>query len=78
VEGPGAHRAIPQVELADVVDPLVLQRVGEADADGYVAADDAVAPHEAALDVEEVHRAALALDDAGPTTVELGHDVLGI
>src|SRR5918994_614465 len=41
-------------------------------------ADDPVAAHEATLDVEEVHRAALALDDARSLAVELGHDVLGI
>src|ERR671917_1611431 len=41
-------------------------------------ADDPVAAHEATLDVEEVHRAALALDDARALAVDLGHDVLGV
>ena len=78
VEGARAHRAVPEVELRDVVRLVVPHRVGEADARGYVAADDPVAAHEAPLDVEEVHRATLALDDARSLTVELGHDVLGI
>ena len=43
-----------------------------------MAADDAVAAHEPVLDVEEVHGAALALDEAGALAVELGHHLVGI
>src|SRR3712207_1560757 len=78
VEGAVGDRAVPQVELRDVVRPLVALRVGEADAEGYVAADDPVAAHQAPLDVEEVHRAALALDYPRALAVELGHDVFGV
>ena len=47
VEGAVVDRAVAQVELGDVVGALVALGVGHADAEGDVAADDAVAAHEA-------------------------------
>ena len=41
---------------------------------GRWAADDAPAAEEAALDVEQVHRAAAAVGDAGDLAEQLGHD----
>jgi hypothetical protein len=40
--------------------------------------DDAVAAVEAVLDAEHVHRAALALGNAGGAAGQLGHDQLGV
>ena len=51
---------------------------GEAGAEADLRADDAVAAVEAMLDAEHVHRAALALGDAGVAAGQLGHDHLGI
>jgi hypothetical protein len=47
-----------------VVGLLVTHGVGDANPRGYVPADDAVAAHQATLDVEEVHGATLALYEA--------------
>src|SRR5829696_2509364 len=78
VESALAHRTVPEIELGDVVGLLVTHGVGDANPRGYVPADDAVAAHKAALDVEEVHGATLALYEARSPAVELGHDLLGI
>ena len=58
--------------------PLVVGGEREAGGDRQVAADDPVAAHEAALAVEDVHRAAAAA--AGPVdpAEELGHHALGV
>ena len=69
-------RAIAEIELDDAVGALVAQRVGHADAERDVPADDAVAAHESVLDVEQVHRAALALDQPGALAIELGHHLV--
>ena len=73
MEGAVVDRAVAEVELGDAVGALVALRVGHADPERNVAADDAVAAHEAVLDVEQVHRAALAPDQAGALAVQLGH-----
>src|SRR5215212_5245233 len=78
VEGALADRTVTEIELGDVVGLLVAHGVGDADAEGYMPADDAVAAHQAALDVEEVHGAALALYEARLLAVELCHDLFGI
>src|SRR5215208_6130464 len=78
VEGALAHRTVPEIELGDVVGLLVAHGVGDANPERYMPADDAVAAHQAALDVEEVHRAAFALYESCPLAVELGHDLFGI
>ena len=57
---------------------LVAQGVGHTDAERDVPADDAVATPEPVLDVEQVHRAALALDQAGALAVQLGHHLVGV
>src|SRR3954469_5658425 len=76
-----AERALVRgavAELAEhgVLGLLVVGAEPEADRDGEVAADDPVAAHEAALEVEHVHRAAVALRDAVDAAEELGHDVV--
>ena len=76
VEGAVVDRAVAEVELDDAVGLLVAQGVGHADAERDVPADDAVAAPEPVLDVEQVHRAALALDQAGALAVELGHHLV--
>src|SRR5215212_2648820 len=78
VERSPVHRPVPEVELADLVRLVVGQRVGYAHAYGDVPADDAPTPVEIPLDVEQVHRTALALDEAGLLAVELGHDRLRV
>src|SRR5215204_5962902 len=78
VEGALADRTVTEIELGDVVGLLVAHGVGDADAEGYMPADDAVAAYQAALDVEEVHGAALALYEARLLAVELCHDLFGI
>ena len=50
----------------------------EAGAERDLRADDAVAAVEAMLDAEHVHRAALALGNAGGAAGQLGHDHLGV
>src|SRR5215210_4923764 len=77
MEGTLADRAVPEIELGDVVGLLVTHGVGNADPDGYVTAYDAVAAHKATLDVEEVHGAALAFYETRLPAVELGHDLFG-
>ena len=78
VEGAVVDRAVAEVELDDAVGPLVAQGVGHADAERDVPADDAVAAHQPVLDIEQVHRAALALDQAGALAIELGHHLVGV
>jgi hypothetical protein len=51
---------------------------GKAGAEAHLSADDAVPAVEFMLDAEHVHRAALALGDAGGAAGQLGHDHLGI
>ena len=52
----------------------VLERERRADGDRQVSADDAPAAEEAARDVEQVHRAAAAVGDAGLLAEQLAHD----
>ena len=78
MEGAGLHRTVAEEELADVVGLPVAHRVGEPHTQGDVAADDPVAAPEAAVDVEQVHRPALAPDQTVFTAVELGHDGAGV
>ena len=53
------------------------ERQGRAGGDREMGADDAPAAEEAALDVEQVHRAATAVGDAGVLAEELGHHGCG-
>ena len=57
---------------------LVLGGEGDAGGERDVAADDGVAAEEALVDVEEVHRAALALGAAGGLAEHLGHGGAGV
>ena len=50
----------------------------EAGAERHLRADDAVAAVKAVLDAEHVHRAALAVGNAGLAPGQLGHDHLGV
>ena len=52
----------------------VVERQRRADRDRQMAADDAPAAQEATLDVEQVHRAAVAAGHAGLLAEQLGHD----
>ena len=54
-------------------EPRVVERQRRADGDRQVAADDAPAAQEAAVDVEQVHRAAVAAGDAARLAEQLGH-----
>ena len=57
---------------------LILHGVGEAGAEGDLAADDAVAAPVVEFGGEVVHRAALALGATGDLAVELGHERAGV
>ena len=74
MEGAGVRRAV--AEERDRDPRLVAQLEGEAGADDrrQPAADDRVRAEVAALDVVEVHRAAVAVRAALELPVELGHD----
>ena len=74
VEGAGVRRAVAEERDRDA--RLVAQLEGEAGADDrrQAAADDGVRAEVAALDVVEVHRAAVAVRAALELPVELGHD----
>ena len=78
MEGAVVDGAVAEVELDDAVGLLVAQGVGHADAERDVPADDAVAAPEPVLDVEQVHRAALALDQPRALAVQLGHHLVGV
>src|SRR6478735_7184550 len=78
-----AERALVGSAVAELAEDRVLglHVVGaerEAGRDREVAADDPVAAHEAALEVEHVHRAAAALGAAVDPAEELGHHVVGV
>ena len=57
---------------------LVVERQRDADRDRQLAADDAPAAEEVALDVEQVHRAAVAARDARGLAEQLRHDAAGL
>src|SRR3546814_8374475 len=63
---------------SDTAVAAVFVREGKAGAERDLRADDAVPAVEFMLDAEHVHRAALALRDAGLAPRQLGHDDLGI
>src|SRR5690606_6555079 len=71
-------RAIPKIGEADAAIVAVLVREGEARAERHLRADDAVPAVKRVLGAEHVHRAALALRDAGLAPGQLGHDDLGV
>src|SRR5919202_1476764 len=77
-ERPDVYRPVAEIELADLIGLLVAQGVAHAYTYGHVPADDAPTSIETVLDVEEVHRATLALGEAGPLAVELGHGSFGV
>ena len=70
--------AVAEISEADAAIARIFVLEGEAGAEADLGADDAVAAVEAMLDAEHVHRAALALGDAGGAAGQLGHDHLGI
>ena len=70
-------RTLTEEDHRDVVALAVLVGKGDAGAERDLGADDAVAAVEALLQVEDVHRSALALGDAAGATGQLGHDGLG-
>ena len=78
VEGTVVDGAVTQVELDDAVRLLVAQGVGHTDPERDMPADDAVATPQPVLDVEQVHRAALALHQTRALAVQLGHHLVGV
>ena len=69
-------RALAELHEHRVVLALVVERERDADGDRQLPADDAPAAEEVALDVEQVHRAAVAAGDARRLAEELGHDAV--
>ena len=76
VEGADVGRALAELAEHRVRLALVVERERDADGDRQLAADDAPAAQEVALDVEQVHRAAVAARDAGRLAEQLGHDAV--
>ena len=76
---PGAHvhRAVAELAEDRLRAALAHEREREAGGDRQLAGDDAPAAVEAALDVEQVHRAAAAVRAAVGAAEQLGHDGLG-
>src|ERR1043166_6806938 len=72
------HGAVAEVADGDALALFVAQRIRGARREREVTADDAVAAVEAMLDVEEMHRAALPLREAGGLAEQLRHDLAGI
>ena len=72
------RRAVPEHADGDRILALVLGGESQARRDREVAADDAIAAHEAALGVEDVHRPAAAARAAVLAAEELGHHVLRV
>jgi hypothetical protein len=66
-------RAVAELAQHDAVGAGVVERERRADRDRQVPADDAPAAEEAPVDVEQVHRAAVAAGDAGRLAEQLGH-----
>jgi len=77
VERPDVHRSFAEKADAHFVAAQVLAGERETGSEGYVAADDAVAAHEAFLGIEEVHGAALALGAARRLPEQLRHHRVG-
>ena len=77
-EVPRVRRAVAEHADGDVVGALVVGAQREPGRQREVAADDAVAAHEPALAVEDVHRPAAAARGAVDAAEELGHHVLGV
>jgi hypothetical protein len=67
-------RAVAEIGEADAAVAAIFVGEAEAGAEADLGADDAVAAVEFMLDAEHVHRAALALGDAGRAAGQLGHD----
>ena len=82
MEAARVHGAVAEEADADVAVAFefrrMLQRPADADRQGDIAADDAVAAREAVLFVEQVHRAAFAARDAGAFAVDLGHQFVRV
>src|SRR5581483_1001486 len=70
--------AIAEISEADAAILAIFVGEGEAGAEADLRPDDAVAAVEFMVDAEHVHRAALALGDAGGAAGQLGHDQLGV
>jgi hypothetical protein len=70
-------RAVAHIGVADVAIALVAVGQRQAGAERYLGADDAVAAVEAGLDVEHVHRAALAARRTARAAGQLGHHFAG-
>ena len=71
-------RAVAEIGEADAAIRFIFVPEGEPGAERDLGADDAVAAVESVLDAEHVHRAALALGDAGCAAGQLGHDHFGV
>src|SRR3954447_25532678 len=65
MERADVHGAVAEVADGDALSLAIPQRVRGAGGQCQMSTDDAVAAVEAMLDVEQMHRAALALGDAG-------------
>ena len=78
VERPDVRRAVAEVRDGDARLAAHLERERRAGDHRQAAADDGVRAEVAALDVVEVHRAAVAARDALHLPVELGHERVGV
>ena len=76
VEGADVGGALPQLDKHAIRLALVVERQRDADCDRQLAADDAPASQEVPLDVEQVHRAAVAAGHARRLAEQLGHDAV--
>src|SRR4051794_40217097 len=75
-ERPLVGRAVAEDAERDVLRAAVVGGEGHARGEREVAADDAVATHEAVLEVEHVHGAAAPVRDALLAAEQLGHDAV--
>ena len=76
--GTGRDRPLSEKAKDDLIAVAVIDREGRARRQGKMAPDNRIASHEAALDVDQVHRAPLALTQTGAAAEELRHDGFGI
>src|SRR3989441_13180735 len=77
VEGADVDRRLPEVTEAHLVAALVLDGEPDPGPERDMPAHDPVPPHESLPDVEQMHRAALALRAPGGFAEQLGHHRAG-
>ena len=77
-EGALVGRAVAEHAQGDLVGALVVAGERHPGGQRQVAADDAVAAHEAVLEVEHVHRPAAPVRDAVLAAEQLGHHAVGV